>query len=650
MAKRLSNALSPYLKKAADQPVDWYEWGEEAFSEAKKQDKPILLSVGGVWCHWCHVMAHESFENEEIAAYINAHFIPVKVDRDERPDIDRRYQDVVLRIAGSGGWPLTVFLTPEGKAFFGGTYFPPDDSWQRAGFTTIMKKLVELYQQDKWRVTTVAEELFKGTLATSSVTSQGDLPEELLRGTPSFLLSSLDREHGGFGSAPKFYHACAYEFLMNHVLVSGDEPLRQAVETSLDAMAKGGVYDHLLGGFFRYSTDAEWLVPHFEKMLYDNAELLRVYSIASSIYGKDLYRSVCDGIIRYYRDFGTDEAGGFHASQDADIGTLDEGGFYTFSADEINSILRPDESKVISLYFGIKATGPLHHDPSKNVLHLAKEPAEIAQELGAPLAEVRKLIASGRHKLLDYRSGSREAPFIDRTVYTNYNGLMIEALCVAGNLLADRRCIDMAERAARHILSTYWHDGRLLHRQGLDGFSEDYLFLAKGLLRLFESTQNDTYRSVAVELVDKALELFWDSADWGFFDARPEGQGYLSIPVKNIQDTPVESANGIAPSLLLLLTSLTGDTKYREYAEQTLRAFSTLLSEYPMASHSYFLSLQAYVRGIRTVETTQYFEEALRAYGPHRFVIMKEVSGVVVCTKETCRTYPSFAAAQGDQV
>jgi hypothetical protein len=264
MAKRLSNALSPYLKKAADQPVDWYEWGEEAFSEAKKQDKPILLSVGGAWCHWCHVMAHESFENQEIAAYINAHFIPVKVDRDERPDIDRRYQDVVLRIAGSGGWPLTVFLTPEGKAFFGGTYFPPDDSWQRAGFTTIMKKLVELYQQDKWRITTVAEELFKGTLAASSVTAQGDLPEELLRGTPSFLLSSMDREHGGFGSAPKFYHACAYEFLMNHVLVSGDEPLRQAVETSLDAIAKGGVYDHLLGGFFRYSTDAEWLVPHFE--------------------------------------------------------------------------------------------------------------------------------------------------------------------------------------------------------------------------------------------------------------------------------------------------------------------------------------------------------------------------------------------------
>jgi len=298
---RLANARSPYLRKSAHQPVDWYEWSEEAFKKAKEEDKPILLSIGGVWCHWCHVMAHESFENEEIAKIINENFVAIKVDRDERPDIDRRYQEVVVALTGSGGWPLTVFLTPEGEAFFGGTYFPPEDRWGRSGFKSLLLRIAQLWKEDREKILKSAKQISQA-LELFGVRSYKDhVGEELLDRGINHLLLSLDYQHGGLGDAPKFHHAKAWELLLYRYFFTQNRQLLKVVELTLDAMAKGGIYDHLLGGFFRYSTDQNWIVPHFEKMLYDNAELLQLYSMAYQVIPKPLYGYVAKGIVEYYK-------------------------------------------------------------------------------------------------------------------------------------------------------------------------------------------------------------------------------------------------------------------------------------------------------------------------------------------------------------
>ena len=649
MSNRLVHARSPYLRKAARQPVDWHEWGDEAFTRAKSEDKPILLSIGGVWCHWCHVMAHESFENDAVARIINNNFIPIKVDRDERPDIDRRYQDIVHRLSGTGGWPLTVFMTPDGKAFFGGTYFPPEDKWGRPGLTTVIQKLLEIYKQDRWRIDNIAEDLYQNALSSSHATTKAEMSGELIEKNVSVILASVDLLNGGFGSAPKFHHASAIEFLINYAYFVQNEVAQRTNEVSLDKMAMGGVYDHLLGGFFRYSTDDKWMVPHFEKMLYDNAELLKLYSLAYRVSGKELYSHIAEGIVDYYVRYGLDSRGGFAASQDADIGLLDEGGYYTFSLEEASSFLTEEELSVISLYFNIMPNGEMHSDPSKNVLFIDKDPETIAGELRIPLSKVISLIASSREKMLAHRERTRETPYIDKTVYTNWNGLMIESLSVAANVLKKKEYLTMAEKAAQLILTQYYREGMLMHNEIIDGFSEDYIFFSKGLIELFQHTQNEDYLNTAKNLIDNAIELFWDKDNWGFFDSAKKGEGYLSFNVKNIQDAPVQSVNGTAPYVLLMLSALTGETTYADYAEQTLQAFAELLNEYPLASHSYFVSLLAFSKGIYKVETSEFFEEALNDFRPYKFVMKKNVQGVIICEKDTCRVYESYPMASASK-
>ena len=647
MPNRLANAKSPYLRKAQDQPVEWYEWGEEAFARAKELDRPILLSAGGTWCHWCHVMAHESFENEEIASIINDHFVPVKVDRDERPDIDRRYQDAVMKITGSGGWPLTAFLTPEGKFFYGGTYFPPENHYDRPGFGTLLRKLAELYRSDRSRIEEVAEELYHNTAMAASAGMKADAGAELIERGVAAIMSALDMNHGGLGKAPKFHHSSAFEFLINYDFFKKDELIRKGIIKALDGMANGGVHDHLLGGFFRYSTDERWLVPHFEKMLYDNAELLKLYAIAHRVFGNEMYRTAARGIVAYYIKYGSDEPGGFYASQDADIGVLDEGGYYTFSQEELASILTADELQVIVPHFGLGTAGQVHHDPSKNVLFIDQEPAYIVGVMPRTIPEVESLIASAKGKMLRYREQKREMPYIDKTIYTNWNGLMIEALCVAGNLFGMDEYVAMANKTARRIISEYYDKGRIMHRDGVRGFVEDYLFFARGLLELYQTTQQEEYLKVARELVDAAIELFWDVENWGFFDAEKGGPGYLGIGVKNIQDTPVQSGNGIAPLVLMLLSVATGETSYREYAEKTLKAFAALAEEYPSFSYSYLISLHAFYTGTYKVETSEFLGQALRDFRPYKFIVKKEIDGVLICEKETCRMYDRYTAQCG---
>ncbi|HMK55576.1 MAG TPA: thioredoxin domain-containing protein [Dissulfurispiraceae bacterium] len=639
---RLSNARSPYLRKAAMQPVNWFEWCDEAFEEAKRRDCPILLSIGGVWCHWCHVMAHESFEVPETAELINEHYVAIKVDRDERPDIDRRYQDAVIHISGAGGWPLTAFLTPEGKIFFGGTYFPPEARWQKPGFRALLLRLAELYHKDRQRIEEAADGLYGSTVINASMTAKSVAGENMIKQGVSAILSMIDTIFGGLGKAPKFHHASAFQFLINYNFFEKNVEIDQATTATLDSMAKGGVYDHLLGGFFRYSTDERWLIPHFEKMLYDNAELLKLYSIGYRLFGKELYRHAAAGIVEYYKKYGSDERGGFFASQDADIGVLDEGGYYAFSSDELSGILTSDEYEAARVHFGIGTVGALHHDPSKHVLFLDKEPEQIAAMKGWSVTDVVRSIGSAKEKMLAYREGSREMPYIDKTTYTNWNGLMIEGLCVAGNIFDTDEYVHMAEKAASRVLDDYYADGRIMHMEGVEGFSEDYIFFTGGLLELFQSTQKQEYIRIAKALINEAISLFWDPENWGFFDAKPGGHGYLSIGLKNIQDTPVRSANGIAPLVLMQLADATGDDEYRHYADMTLQAFAALMDEYPTMSYSYLMGLHAHYNGSYKVETSEFFERALNDFRPYKIVMRKDITGVLICEKNTCRKYDSY--------
>ncbi|MCX8060529.1 MAG: thioredoxin domain-containing protein, partial [Aquificaceae bacterium] len=591
-----------------------------------------------VWCHWCHVMAHESFENPQIAHIINQHFVPIKVDRDERPDIDRRYQEVVIALTGSGGWPLTVFLTPEGKAFFGGTYFPPEDRWGRPGFKSLLLRIAQLWKEDRQRIFKSAESLYEGLKIYNQRNFKDPVGEDLLQAGLTSLLTSIDYQWGGIGSAPKFHHAKAFELLLYHYHFSPSPTLRKAIELSLDAMAKGGVYDHLLGGFFRYSTDERWHIPHFEKMLYDNAELLSLYSLAYKILGKELYKKTAEGIFEYYRTYCYDPEGGFYASQDADIGLLEEGGYYTFRREEIESLLTPEELRLASLHFGL---APMPHEPERQVLYLYMEEEEVAQAVGMRLDRVRELLDRAKLKLRSHRE-SRQMPYIDKTLYTNWNALMVSALCEYYKVFGQPQALQMAEATAKRLLRDHYREGTLYHREGLEGFSEDYLFLSQALIQLFELVQEGTYLETALWLARRAIELFWDDMDWGFYDRAGEGEGLLQVRVKNLQDTPTQSVNGSAGYTLLLLGTLTGQGDLVEYAEKTLQAFSRYVRQVPMVSHSYLISLYAYLKGPVRLETRDFFRRALELFIPFKVVLRSEVDGLVVCKGQSCQRYQTL--------
>jgi len=638
MPNRLISSRSPYLQKSAYQPVDWYEWSEEAFQRAREEDKPILLSIGGVWCHWCHVMAHESFEDPEIAKIINENFVPIKVDRDERPDIDRRYQEVVIALTNSGGWPLTVFLTPDGKAFFGGTYFPPENRWGRPGFKSLLLRIAQLWKEDRARILKSAESIYESLMNYSKQNFKDPVDQDLLQRGISTLLANIDYQWGGIGSAPKFHHAKAFELLLYHNYFNPSPLLQKAITGSLDAMAKGGIYDHLLGGFFRYSTDEKWHIPHFEKMLYDNAELLSLYSIAYKVFGKELYKRSAEGIVNYYKLYGYDPQGGFYASQDADIGVLDEGGYYAFTQKEIESLLSPEELRVFSLYFGL---ADMPHEPHKKVPYVYMEEDEVSKATGLNPQEVKNLLESSKRKLLQHRE-KRQMPYIDKTLYTNWNALMVCGLCDYWKTFDDPWALESAEKTVKRILNQYYKDGMLFHTDSVDGFSEDYIFFCNALLSLYEISQDKTYLEVAVRIMKKAIDLFWDRDGWGFYDTSTSGEGLLDIRLKNLQDTPTQSVNGSAGYTLLLLGTLTGDTTFIDYGEKTLQAFSRFVREVPMVSHSYLISLYAYLKGIYKVETRDYFGQALKLFRPFKFVLRSEVEGLVICEGQTCQRFDSL--------
>jgi uncharacterized protein len=600
---RLKNSASPYLRSAAHQPVDWHEWGEEAFARARAEDKPILLDIGAVWCHWCHVIDRESYENAEIAAIINCEYVPVKVDRDERPDVDARYQAAVSAISGQGGWPLTGFLTPDGKPFFGGTYFPPEDAMGRAGFKRILVAIAEAYRMRRAEVDQSAKTL-EAAVAQAELyqSARAEFDPRLVDAMVDSIVRQFDLRHGGFGSAPKFPHASAMDLILERYQATQEAPLLTVAETTLEKMASGGVYDQLAGGFHRYSVDERWLVPHFEKMSYDNSELLKNFLHGWQVTQKPFFRETAEGIIGWVRQVLSDQVhGGFYASQDADISLEDDGDYFTWTLDELRAALSPEEARVMELYYDVEARGEMHHNPAKNVLWIAGSPEEIAAQLKLNETDVRLLIACARAKLLDARL-RRPTPALDTTLYVSWNAMFCSAFLDAARVLGREDCRAFALKTLDRILAEAWDDARGFgHRLGgprLEGSLDDQVFAAGALLDAYETTLDRRYFDHAERAMRLVIEKFGDAEGGGFFDRAADAppMGGLDVRRKPLQDSPTPGANSAAGIVLERLYGFTGNTLYRDWAGKTLEAFAGLAPQLGLFSATYGLAALLHAR------------------------------------------------------
>ena len=603
---RLRNSASAYLRSAEHQPVDWHEWGEEAFARARAEDKPILLDIGAVWCHWCHVIDRESYENPEIAALINHLYIPVKVDRDERPDVDARYQAAISAISGQGGWPLTAFLTSDGQPFFGGTYFPPDDAMGRPGFRRILSAVAGAYRERRADVDRSAQTLADAVAQAETFReSRGALSPRLLDEMEDGTVRQFDIRNGGFGRAPKFPHPAALDFLAERYQASGHRHLLSVVETTLTKMARGGVYDQIGGGFHRYSVDERWCVPHFEKMSYDNAPLLANYLHAWQITGDALFRRTAEGIIDWTNAVLSEPArsgsrGGFYASQDADISLDDDGDYFTWTQDEVRAALPPDEALAVELYYDVEPVGEMQHNPAKNVLWIARELTELATRMGKSESEVEALLASAQRHLLEARA-KRPAPAVDRAIYTGWNAMYISVYLEAGRVLRRDDCRTFALATLDRLLAEAWDDGRgFAHRVGgpwLDGSLDDQVYAAAALLDGFEATLERRYFEAAARAMDLVLDLYGDPEGGAFFDrsrlAAP--MGGLEVRRKPFQDSPTPSGNSRAAIVLSRLYACTSEARYKERVLGTLEAFAGVAPQYGLFAASYALALGQYL-------------------------------------------------------
>src|SRR6266700_3214517 len=454
----LSRASSAYLRSAMHQPSQWHEWGEEAFATAQRENKPILLDIGAVWCHWCHVMDRESYDDADVAQIVNERFIAVKVDRDERPDIDSRYQAAVSAISGQGGWPLTAFLTPDGKPFYGGTYFPPSDQYGRPSFKRVLLAISDAYHQKNGEVVEQAKMVESALSHSESFAgSSGEFSAGVIDAVAKSILGMFDPSNGGFGSAPKFPHPAALDLLIDQYARSGNEHLRNVFVTTLEKMARGGVYDQLAGGFHRYSVDERWVVPHFEKMSYDNSELLKNYVHAYQVTGSEFFAEVARDIIRWMHEWLSDrKRGGFYASQDADISLDDDGDYFTWTVDETKAVLTEEEAQVACLHYDINEVGEMQHNPAKNVLYQRAPVGEIAVRLKISTERVREVLQSAKQKMYAARL-QRTTPYVDKTVYVSWNALCVSAYLKAASALHLDDARRFAMRSIDRILAEAWN-------------------------------------------------------------------------------------------------------------------------------------------------------------------------------------------------
>lgn len=613
----LANASSSYLRSAMHQPVDWQEWGEAAFQRARDENKPVLLDIGAVWCHWCHVMDRESYEDAEIAEIINGHYIAIKVDRDERLDVDTRHQAAVQAMSGQGGWPLTVILTPEGKPFFGGTYFPKDERYGRPGFGHVLLTIAHAFHEKKDEVLESADSVMAAIEYNESFSGRSaDLNAGIVGKLVESALQQFDKQHGGFGTQPKFPHPSILDLLLDYATRTGDETSRNVARMTLDRMASGGMYDHLAGGFHRYSVDERWTVPHFEKMSYDNSELLKNYVHSFQSYVEPEHARIAREVIRWMDTVLSDrERGGFYASQDADVSLDDDGDYFTWTRDEAAAVLTPGEMAVAGLYYDIGEMGDMHHNPQKNTLHIDYSLAEVARRSAVSLEQAEVLITSAKQKLYAARL-KRPTPYVDKTIYVNWNGLAISAYFEAARVLGIKSAREFAVLSLDRILRESWNsDGKKqdgsLHRvvaygdgqkpaKPVQGMLDDYAALGLACVDAWEATADLRYYRHAESLADAMIARFYDSAAGGFFDtdqnaSAPEPLGVLAARRKPLQDSPTPAGNSLAATLLLRLAELSGRADWKEKAENTLKAFAAVAEQFGLYAGAYGLALQRYL-------------------------------------------------------
>jgi len=605
---QLEHSASSYLRSARHQPVRWHAWSEAPFVRAQAEDKPILLDIGAVWCHWCHVMDRESYEDPELARIINDHYIAVKVDRDERPDVDARYQSAVSAISGQGGWPLTAFLTSDGRPYFGGTYFPRDDRYGRPGFGRVLLTMAQVWRERREEALESAASVMAAIEHNESFSGRGgELSLALADKIAASAIAQFDPRNGGFGSQPKFPHSSALDLLLQLAVNRANTEAREAFTVTLEKMARGGVYDQIAGGFHRYSVDERWVVPHFEKMIYDNTELLRNYVHGFQSYVREDFRATALEIIAWLDATMTDrQAGGFFASQDADINLDDDGDYFTWTQEEARAVLSAEELSVAEPYWDIGELGDMHHNPARNVLHRKFSIEELAARTKKTPANVQALIDSARRKLLRARL-QRPTPFIDQTLYTGWNAMAITAYLEAARVLRVDTAREFALLTLRRLLAEAWDGAETLQHviaypneapvaHSVAATLDDYAHTIHACVDGWLASGEMRFYRAALTLADTMIARFHDPVSGAFFDAAASADGSaplgaLSARRKPLQDSPTPAGNPTAASALLRLEALTNRTQYREVAEDTLESFAGIVEQFGLYAGSYGLAL-----------------------------------------------------------
>ena len=628
MPNHLINETSPYLLQHANNPVDWYPWGAEALSKAQQEDKPILLSIGYSACHWCHVMERESFEDTQIAGLMNEHFVCIKVDREERPDLDSIYMNAVQALTGGGGWPMTVFLAPDTSPFYGGTYFPPEDRGGMIGFPKLLTRVADAFKSRRGEITQTTQELLTHLQPLAPAPSPDPLSSEILHDAMATLVQGFDFDNGGFGSAPKFPQPMVYEFMLHYHHLNKDPFALQMVESTAEKMGRGGMYDQVGGGFHRYSTDAHWLVPHFEKMLYDNALLSRLYLHLYQATGNGWYQRIAEETLDYVLREMTDPSGGFYSTQDADS-EGEEGKFFIWSLDEIVGLLGPEDGPVVAGYLGVTEQGNFE---GRNILNIPEPTNSVAERCGISIEELIRAVQRGKTALLAERE-TRIHPARDEKILTAWNGLMIRSFAEAGAVLDREDYRQAAVASASFVLENLRKDGRILrtYKDGqakLNGYLEDYSYLADGLLALYEATFDLRWFDEAEALGREMVDLFWDEMQGVFYDTGKDHEPLVVRP-RDYFDNATPCGGSVATYVMLHLAVLTGDAEYSRRASVAMHSIRQQLSRIAQGMGRWLCDICFYTSAAKEIaiigdpaspDTRALLNEVYQRYLPNKVV------------------------------
>ena len=616
---RLIDETSPYLLQHAHNPVDWYPWSNEAFQKAKSENKPVLLSIGYSACHWCHVMERESFENEKIAALMNELFVNIKVDREERPDLDEIYMNAVQMLTGRGGWPMTMFLTPERKPFYGGTYFPPEDRQGMPGFPRILLGVSQAYRERPAEVEKSVSEILAALQRMSeSHATEKIFAKDIIADSCEQISRAYDSDNGGLGQAPKFPNAGVYELFLRHYHHSRNHRYLEMATHTLTKMAQGGIYDHLGGGFHRYSVDAKWLVPHFEKMLYDNAQLVRVYAQAYKITGEPLFKSVVDETVGYLLREMLHSEGGFYSTQDADS-EGEEGKFFVWTEEEINGLAGEDDGEIFCRMYDVSEQGNFEE---KNILHPILTIEQASKFFRKERSQIETLLAGTKQKLFLERE-KRIKPFRDEKIIAAWNGLALSGLAEAIKISDNPAFFEAVNRTIDFIFTKMFRDGFLLHtykdgQAKLLGYLDDYAFVATGLLDVYEAILDRSVLERSVQLADVMLREFWDERDGGFFYTGKSHEQLISR-TKPVFDASIPSGNAMATQLLLRLAHITANEEYQKHAEAVLRSYYSAMESQPFGFAHLLCALDFYLNKPKEIVVVG------KQYEPQTAALLKEI-------------------------